>query len=115
MERSQFAVIADQTMGQINDLIQRKGKEYSTGDAFSNFKDASKGLSFHDRPEMVAWEFAVKHMQSIKDIISGKVPADDNTIHEKFNDAIVYMLLIKGMMVERSAEKVEKIKFTNSK
>jgi len=112
MEKQEFAVIADHTMRQINDLIQKKAKEYSTGDAFSNFKDASGGLSFHDRPEMVAWEFAVKHMQSIKDIIAGKVPCNDNTIDEKINDAIVYMLLIKGMLVERSTEKVDKVKFT---
>jgi hypothetical protein len=114
MEKQEFAVIADHTMRQINDLIQKKAKEYSTEDAFSNFKDASGGLSFHDRPEMVAWEFAVKHMQSIKDIISGKVPCNDNTIDEKLNDAIVYMLLIKGMLVERSTEKVDKLKIATS-
>lgn len=104
MERAEFAVIASQTMRQIDDLIQKKAKEYSAGDAFSNFKDASGGLSFHDKPEMVAWEFAVKHLQSIKDIISGKVPVNDNIIDEKINDAIVYLLLIKGMLVERNTE-----------
>ena len=55
----------------------------------------------HDKPEMVAWEFATKHFQSIKDIISGKVPASQAAIDEKFGDAIVYLLLMKGMMTER--------------
>lgn len=104
MERSEFAVIATQTMNEITDLIQRKAKEYSTGDAFSNFKNASGGLSFHDKPEMVAWEFAVKHLQSIKDIISGKVPSSNHVVDEKVNDAIVYLLLIKGMLIEKNTE-----------
>ena len=101
MERSEFAIIAEKTLAEISDTMVKKAKEYSTGDAFSNFKDAAGGLSFHDKPEMVAWEFATKHFQSIKDIISGKVPANQAAIDEKFGDAIVYLLLMKGMMTER--------------
>jgi hypothetical protein len=101
MERHEFVKIAEATMSQINNTIGVKGKEYSTGDAFSNFKAAAGGLSFHDKPEMVAWEFATKHFQSIKDIISGKVPADQAVVDEKIGDAIVYLLLIKGMLTEK--------------
>jgi hypothetical protein len=101
MERQEFVKIAEETMSEISKTISAKGKEYSTGDAFSNFKDAAGGLSFHDKPEMVAWEFATKHFQSIKDIISGKVPASQATINEKFGDAIVYLLLMKGMLAEK--------------
>jgi hypothetical protein len=89
MERQEFVKIAEETMSQINQTIATKGK------------DASGGLSFHDKPEMVAWEFATKHFQSIKDIISGKVPASQATIDEKFGDAIVYLLLMKGMLTEK--------------
>jgi hypothetical protein len=85
----------------IENLLASKGKEYSTGDRFSNFKDAAGGLSFHNRPEMVAWEFATKHFQSIKDIISGKIPYDQARIQEKIGDAIIYLILIEGMMIER--------------
>ena len=101
MERSEFAIIAEKTLAEISETMVKKAKEYSTGDAFSNFKDAAGGLSFHDKPEMVAWEFATKHFQSIKDIISGKVSADQAAIDEKFGDAIVYLLLMKGMMTEK--------------
>jgi hypothetical protein len=104
MERQEFVKIAEETMSQISKTITTKGKEYSTGDAFSNFKDAAGGLSFHSKPEMVAWEFATKHFQSIKDIISGKTPADQNVIDEKFGDAIVYLLLMKGMLTEKQME-----------
>lgn len=101
MERHEFVKIAEETMSQINQTIATKAKEYSTGDAFSNFKDAAGGLSFHDKPEMVAWEFATKHFQSVKDIISGKVGVNQAMIDEKFGDAIVYLLLMKGMLTER--------------
>lgn len=109
MERSEFAIIAEKTLAEISDTMVKKAKEYSTGDAFSNFKDAAGGLSFHDKPEMVAWEFATKHFQSIKDIISGKVPVSQAAIDEKFGDAIVYLLLMKGMMTERQCN-VEEVR-----
>lgn len=102
MERQEFAKIAEDTLSQITKTISVKAKEYSTGDAFSNFKAAAGGLSFHDKPEMVAWEFATKHFQSIKDIISGKVPSNQAVIDEKFGDAIVYLLLMKGMITEKN-------------
>jgi hypothetical protein len=101
MEKSEFTVIAQKTLTDISETVVNKTKEYSTGDVFSNFKNAAGGLSFHDKPEMVAWEFATKHFQSIKDIISGKVPANQAVIDEKFGDAIVYLLLMKGMMTEK--------------
>jgi hypothetical protein len=54
---------------------------------------------------MVAWEFATKHFQSIKDIISGKIPYDQSRIQEKIGDAIIYLILIEGMMIERLHQK----------
>ncbi len=97
MEKSEFTVIAQKTLTDISETVVNKTKEYSTGDVFSNFKNAAGGLSFHDKPEMVAWEFATKHFQSIKDIISGKVPANQAVIDEKFecandgDDACIYL------------------------
>jgi hypothetical protein len=109
MEKSEFIIITEKTLGDISTTIHKKGKEYSTGDVFSNFKNSSGGLSFHNKPEMVAWEFATKHFQSIKDIISGKVEYNKETIDEKFNDAIIYLLLMKGMMIEKE-EAVEQVR-----
>lgn len=96
-----FKQVVEDRIKAIDSLLLTKGLEYSTGDRFSNFKDAAGGLSFHDRPEMVAWEFATKHFQSIKDIVSGKIPYNKDRISEKIGDAIIYLILIEGMMIER--------------
>jgi hypothetical protein len=100
-----FSGLVEDRIRIISNLLVVKGKEYSTGDRFSNFKDAAGGLSFHTVPEMVAWEFATKHFQSIKDIISGKIPYDQSRIQEKIGDAIIYLILIEGMMIERLHQK----------
>jgi hypothetical protein len=61
-------------------------------------------LSFHDTKQAVAWEFMVKHLQSIKMIIearakTGKIP-DEKVLEEKIGDAINYLILIEGMFKE---------------
>ena len=62
---------------------------------------------------MVAWEYMVKHLQSVKDIISGDVPSSKETLDEKFNDIIVYSLLIKGMLQEKlDADAEVRLKYT---
>ena len=90
------------TFNTILELSQKKNSEYSsTVDVFSNFNKASTGLSFHNKKEMVAWEYLTKHLQSIKDIISSDKYVSEEVLNEKFNDAITYLLLIKAMMYEK--------------
>lgn len=96
-----FRKVVNSRIEAIRTLLITKGQEYSTGDRFSNFKDAANGLSFHSKPEMVAWEFATKHFQSLKDILGDKVPYDEARIKEKIGDAIIYLILIEGMLTER--------------
>lgn len=95
----------------IESVLASKAAEYSTGDAFSNFKDASKGLSFHKNPEKVAWEFMVKHLQSIKDLLDKIDSTPEQITHEiikeKFGDAINYLILIEGMLIERADSRKE--------
>ena len=116
MKNKEFKIIVEDTMAQIRTLMDKKGREYASEDAFSNFKDASGGLSFHSKPEMVAWEYSVKHLQSIKDLISSDSLIPNHILDEKINDALLYLLLIKGMMIERAVEKesdqeLSKVKF----
>lgn len=113
MQKQEFVSIAEKSLTEIVELLKKKTTEYPTGDVFSNFKNASGGLSFHNKPEMVAWEFMVKHLQSAKDIISNKAPASDAVIDEKFNDIIVYALLIKSMLKENNEkDKAVRLKYT---
>ena len=76
------------------------------GHLLPDFKKAT-GISFHDCPEQLAWEYMTKHLQSIKDMIHhvsidgyNGYPEKD-MLREKFGDAINYLLLIELMMVER--------------
>jgi hypothetical protein len=107
MTRTEFNKIVEKRIELINSVLASKGKEYSgNSEAFHNFK-ASTGLSFHTCPEKIAWEFAVKHFQSIKDMLE-HVNVDGANgfptipyIEEKIGDAINYLILIEGMLKER--------------
>lgn len=78
----------------------RKQEEYGDGkNPFHNFDEAI-GLSLHNDPEKVGWEFCVKHLQSVKDILN-TLEYDQAMIDEKFGDIIIYMTLIHGMLTKR--------------
>lgn len=107
MRREDFNILLKERVNEIEQKLTSKREEYATGeDVFSAFKKAT-GLSFHDCPEQLAWEYMTKHMQSIKDMIEhvsidgyNGYP-DKDTLREKFGDAVNYLLLIELMMVER--------------
>ena len=77
--------------------------EYASDtDVFLSFRKGV-GFSFHDTPEGVAWEYACKHFESIKTIIS-KIPDEipsDELIDEKIGDAINYLIILEGLIKER--------------
>lgn len=90
---------------QLHNKCGKKQVEYTRGlSAFHNFEKA-KGLSFHCSESKVAWEYCVKHLQSIKDLLSddesGK-PIDIEVIDEKFGDVIIYMTLIRSMLIDKN-------------
>jgi hypothetical protein len=97
-------LIVEKRIELIRSVLITKNLEYC-GDKspFHNFK-SSTGLSFHDSAEKVCWEFAVKHLQSIKDILNdvelGNMPSEA-LITEKFGDAINYLILMEGMLKEK--------------
>jgi hypothetical protein len=103
MKRSELDKEVENRIELIKSVLLKKGTEYATGgDAFHNFNQA-KGLSFHNSREKIAWEYSVKHLQSIKDIIElvdkGGIPSLA-AVEEKFGDAINYLILIEAMIKE---------------
>jgi hypothetical protein len=105
MTRKQFVQdVVQRRVQLIQDVLQSKNEEYAgQEDVFKAFTE-SLPLSFHDTKQAVAWEFMVKHLQSIKMIIearskSGKIP-DEKVLEEKIGDAINYLILIEGMFKE---------------
>jgi len=105
MTRKQFVQdVVQRRVQLIQDVLQSKTDEYAgQDDVFKAFTEALP-LSFHDTKQAVAWEFMVKHLQSIKLIIEerakkGKLP-DEKLLEEKIGDAINYLILIEGMFKE---------------
>jgi hypothetical protein len=105
MTRKQFVEeVVQRRIQLIQNVLQRKNEEYAgKDDVFKAFTEALP-LSFHDTKQAVAWEFMVKHLQSIKLIIeerakTGKIP-DEKLLEEKIGDAINYLILIEGMFKE---------------
>jgi hypothetical protein len=105
MTRKQFVQdVVQRRVQLIKDVLQSKNEEYAgQEDVFKAFTE-SLPLSFHDTKQAVAWEFMVKHLQSIKMIIearakTGKIP-DEKVLEEKIGDAINYLILIEGMFKE---------------
>jgi hypothetical protein len=105
MTRKQFVQdVVQRRVQLIKDVLETKNSEYADkDDVFKAFTE-SLPLSFHDTKQAVAWEFMVKHLQSIKMIIeakskTGKLP-DEKMLEEKIGDAINYLILIEGMFKE---------------
>jgi hypothetical protein len=105
MTRKQFVQdVVQRRVQLIKDVLETKNSEYADKeDVFKAFTE-SLPLSFHDTKQAVAWEFMVKHLQSIKMIIeakskTGKLP-DEKMLEEKIGDAINYLILIEGMFKE---------------
>jgi hypothetical protein len=108
MKQEDFNNIIRNRLRQIKSLLSRKNSEYANiDDVHINFKTAT-GLSFHDTPQKVLWEYCVKHLQSIKDIVEGK-EASYETIQEKIGDVVAYMLILETMYTP-----VDKYKYYDS-
>ena len=100
MNKTEFNKLVDERIKLIQSVLQKKGAEYANDkDVFHNFEEGTK-MSFHNTREMVAWEYMMKHMISIKDMISSKSAFSEHTIREKFGDAINYLILMEAMMLE---------------
>lgn len=96
--------IVDERIEKIKTSLIAKNKEYAnTLDVFTAFDRGTK-MSLHNTREAVAWEFMIKHLQSIQQIVENyelrkKLP-DVLIVEEKFGDAINYLILLEGMLKE---------------
>jgi len=98
-----FNKILESRFKKTRETYSRKMNEYATDlDVFQSFKEGV-GFSFQDTPEGVAWNYAAKHFESIKNIIS-KIPDEipsHELVDEKIGDAINYLIIIEGLIKER--------------
>ena len=103
MTYKEFQSLLEKRFDKTRETYSKKMNEYATDlDVFLSFKKGV-GFSFHDTPEGVAWEYACKHFESIKTIISKcphEVPTNE-LLDEKIGDAINYLIILEGLIKER--------------
>lgn len=99
----EFSNNQEQFFDKLHNLCKKKQTEYTRDESpFHNFEKA-KGLSFHNTKSKVAWEYMVKHLQSVKDLLNDNEVGNDikpEVIDEKIGDIIIYMTLIRSMLRE---------------
>ena len=105
MTRNRFIdEIVEPRLSLIREVLAKKNTEYASHDDVFKAFVQSTSFSLHQTPQATAWEFMVKHLQSIQQMVSdyekvGKLP-DESVLDEKIGDAINYMILIEGMFKE---------------
>ena len=103
MKIKNFKNLLEERFEKTRKTYSRKMNEYATDlDVFQSFKEGV-GFSFQNTPEGVAWNYAAKHFESIKNIVS-KIPDEipsHELVDEKIGDAINYLIIIEGLIKER--------------
>ena len=101
MKTGEFLSILDNFNAKNRDTWQDKNKEYANGeDIFRNFNSAASMTLTGGRNYIAAWNFAVKHLISISDIIKNQEKFTDEQLNEKFGDFMVYLHMIRAMIIE---------------
>ena len=101
MTPAQFDQIIEDQFKQCRQLLSQKAGEYARGDRLSNFKKAANLTG--STPVTALWGMAVKHIVSIADYVNDYEMGDVHTLpqwNEKIHDAINYLLLLKGVLVD---------------
>lgn len=86
---------------EIRQMRDTKGKEYAgDGDRFDNFNRLSVEA---DLTREKIWQvYFTKHWDAIKSFIKHGREFSDEKIHGRILDAIVYLMLLDGMIVENA-------------
>jgi len=109
MEPQLFNEIFDQTINQITQTVKAKEKEYSDGkDRLVQFKRAAAmrhGAAATPGKTLDALVgMMIKHTSSIFEMLEGTIADTESypliTWDEKINDQIIYLILMKGMLIE---------------
>lgn len=102
-KEEKFEKVVHETLQQIKSTLLEKGKEYRrNNNPFHNFEEGTKrtGLT----REKVLDGMLLKHEISISDMTNdidfGILPKED-TVNEKFNDNIIYLIIKKASILDR--------------
>lgn len=106
---SAFDAIVQNVFKKLDDISKTKGKEYAnSGDRLANFKRLHEKIGV--TPETVCLIFGTKHMDSIDSYVktlesTGLEPTGlSEPIDGRIQDAIMYLLLLYALILERRGE-----------
>lgn len=107
MKANDFALSIDELYERLKALTASKGEEYKRREdnQFANFERGAQALGL--TREQVLMVYLSKHMDSIvtyvKDRAAGQERQYAEPISGRIDDAILYLLLLRGMTVENDA------------
>lgn len=105
--------VIDDTFRMVQKITASKGREYTldSDDQLANFKRHAQALGVS--PELIWAVYFNKHIDAIntfvRDTHAGVDRVRSEPITGRIDDAIVYLLLLKGIMIDR-AQQVKVIK-----
>jgi hypothetical protein len=106
LSHSDYSQIVHDTVLKITELAAVKGGEYAgDDDRLANFRRNGERLGL---PMETVWGvYAAKHwdavMQYVQDLNTGKTRPRSEPIEGRVDDLIVYLMLFKGILSERSS------------
>ena len=102
MNKQQFRTLLDDVHRNLVNLTATKGEEYSgDADQLSNFKRQAAELGME--PEKVLMVYLSKHLDAIKSYTRTKKEFSE-PIEGRINDAILYLILLTGLISDRRSE-----------
>ena len=106
MKAEQFNKIVMERINKITTILETKGSEYTTKeDRLHNFKIA--GVIQNIIPEKALIGMFTKHLVSILDMVEDLLRGKQYSLpkwDEKIGDAINYLILLEGLIIERRTE-----------
>ena len=107
MNRFEMKDHASEVFKQCLQTHEKAQKEYTleAGDAFDNFKRTGADLALAQ--EKVLWIFFKKHLDGILNYINGH-QVQRESIHGRIVDAINYLALLDGMIIEKEKNSLNK-------
>ena len=101
MNKTELAEVMNRTIQEIHDLREAGQNEYAHGydNAFANFERLAAKLNI-DRKKVLLI-YMEKHLDGITSAINGHL-SQREPVTGRINDAIVYLILLKGMFIEEA-------------
>lgn len=104
MLSTEFLHLLDETAADLRSLTETKGREYAGScDQLANFRRLGEALG--TPPEAILLVYLTKHLDSITTYIRElPEPAPSEPITGRIDDAILYLILLKALIIDNELQ-----------